>query len=396
MNLKQAKVAFRIVALVVTLFLAVFMSIFVYLMVARPDIVPASETFTSFWVKNFSLLIAALAFAASMLTSAYNALEERHLRFMENYPYLEIFPILSVDILPLPVPKADLPTELTTFNVEYLKEVAPSQSHQPSEIEFRYCALVLQNVGHGVVTRATIEGRAEVPDHGFTPTEFKVDRRINLPPGDSLPFTLLPISGLPEYRIVLRSVTYYGHFVELTEYDGNKEITGEHPFAVPLGQRETLLDDDFVNIPAGQGWILDFWGQWMPTEYIFIPQPTQNEHYLLLSGDSSVFAKFTHHKNQAGAFKDLMGVLSYGQTVKITAKVRSTSGTTASLQLWCHDHAPNPKNRYTEPVVPTSDWQEISMLFTSTQSRNLRIHLLYTPGVGEIHVDRVIVESLHT
>jgi hypothetical protein len=396
MNYKRAHLAFRIIAIVVMFFITGVFAIFIFLMIARPDTIPASETFASFWVKNFSLLIAALAFAASTLASAYNALEQRHLRFMENYPYLEIFPILTVDPLPLPVPKLELPNELKTFNVDYLKRVAPSQEHNPSAIEFGYCALVLRNVGHGIVTRATIEGVAEIPNRGIPPVEFKIDRQVNLPPGNSLPFTLLPISGLPEYKILLKSIRYYGHFVKLTEFDGNKEIIGEHPYEIPIEQRVSLLDEDFVIFPAGQGWILDFWGQWKPTSYIFVPQPTQNEHYLVLSGDNSVFAEIPHFNNQSGAYKDMKEVLAYGQTVEITARVCSAPGTTSSMQLWCHDLAPNPKNRYTEPVTPSQDWQELSMLYTSTQSSNLRVHLLYTPGAGQIYVDRVRVERLYT
>jgi hypothetical protein len=396
MDLSKTKIVYRIITIVVGLFVLAILSLFIYLMVKRPDIIPPSETFASFWVRNFSILIAAFAFAASTLASAYNALEDRHLRFMENYPYLEIFPILSVDVLPLPVPKSDFPDGMETFNDEYLKSVAPSQVHKPSAIEFRHCALVLRNVGKGIVTRVTIEGKAEVPGIGFQPVNFKVDRRFNLAPGGTCPFTILPISGLPEYKIQLTSVRYYGHFVDLKEFEGSNEIQGKHPFEIPIGQRDILLYEEFVNIPVGQGWVLDFWGQWKPTDYIFIPPPSQNEHFLLLSGNNEVFSRFPHYNNQAGAYKDLMDVLSYGQTVEITAKVRSITGTAASIQLWCHDLAPNTKNRYTEPIVPSSDWQELSMLYTSTQTSNLRLHVLYTPGAGEIHVDSIKVEKLHT
>ena len=67
-------------------FITVVFAFFVYLMIARPQIVPASETFGSFWIKIISLLLPALAIAASTLASANNALEQRHLKFMENYP----------------------------------------------------------------------------------------------------------------------------------------------------------------------------------------------------------------------------------------------------------------------------------------------------------------------
>lgn len=70
--------------------------------------------------------------------------------------------------------------------------------------------------------------------------------------------------------------------------------------------------------------------------------------------------------------------------------------TTASIQIWCHDMATNPKNRSSRQMTPSDDWQEISMLYTCTQTPHLRIHLLYFPGDGEIHVDKVTVERLYT
>jgi hypothetical protein len=147
---------------------------------------------------------------------------------------------------------------------------------------------------------------------------------------------------------------------------------------------------------VGQGWTLDFWGTWRPTDYCFVPLPTQDDHFLVLAGDTAKFSAIPHFKGQGGAFRDLPDTLPYGSTVKVTATVRSLPGTTASLALWCHDLAPIPKNRYSAPIVPSSDWQDISILYTGTQTRNLRVHLLYTPGAGEIHVDKVLVEGLYT
>lgn len=49
-----------------------------------------------------------------------------------------------------------------------------------------------------------------------------------------------------------------------------------------------------------------------------------------------------------------------------------------------------------EKITPQTDWQELSMLYTSTQTPNLRVHLHYFPGEGEIHVDKVTVEGLYT
>lgn len=396
MNIERTKKIFRFIVWGIIVFSSLVFGVFIYVFLTKPQIIPIGETFGSFWIKNFSLLIAALAFASSALAAAYNAIEQRHLRYMENYPFLEIFPIWSVDPLPLPVPKFDLPPELSSFNKDYMKDVAPGKEIESSDTEFRYLALYLRNVGHGYVTRATIKGKAIVPGRGYPPADFIFDRRVNLNPGDFIPFTILPISGLPEYKVLLESVEYYGHFTKLSDYDGKNEIEETFPFIVPPEQTDNIFYDDFDNIPAGQGWVLDFWGKWGPTNYIYVPHPVENNHFLVLSGDSSLFSQIPHYNNQGGAHKDLMDILSYGMSVRVSAKVKSLPETTAKIQLWCHDLAPNPKSRQSDAITPGQEWEEISIIYTSTQTHHIRVHLLYTPGIGEILVDSVTVDNLFT
>ncbi len=396
MKIEKSKLIFWIISVITGIILFSFFGMFIYLMFAQPTIVPLNETYGSFWLKNISLLVAVFVFASSTLAAAYNALEQRHLRYMENYPYLEINPILSVDPLPLPVPKYDLPPELSSFNTDYLNAVAPANQNIPSDVEFRYLALVVRNVGHGYITRIILNGIVEVPGKGFTARKFMVDRRFNLYPDDLIPFTILPISGLPGYKVTISSIKYYGYFVELSDFSGKKEIRDNYPFVIPPERRKKLFFDDFQNIPVGLGWILDFWGQWNQTNYCLVPPPSGNDHYLVLSGNEKIFTDIPHFNNQGGAFIDLRDIFSYGSSAEITARVRSISGTTAKIQLWCHDLSPNPKSRNTIAFTPDQSWQEISMIYTSTNSPHLRIHLLYTPGEGEIQVDRVMVDGLYT
>ncbi len=396
MKLEKSKRSFWIITFVVIGLLIAVLAVFIYLMAVKPNIVPSNETYASFWLKNLSLLVAVLAFSSSALAAAYNAMEQRHLRYMENYPYLEVFPVLSVDPLPSPVPRLDTPNELSSFDLDYLKTMAPSQLHEATDIEFRYLALALRNVGNGFITRITITGTAEVPGRGYPVKEFTVDRRFNLYPDQTNIFTILPISRLPEYKVNLTSIKYYGYFVTLSDYDGNNEIRGAYPFLIPPERKDIILHDDLEDFPAGQGWVLDFWGQWQPTNYIFVPPPTGNDHFMILSGNEKLFAEIPHYKNQGGAYKDLVNMFPFGATAKITLRVRSLPETTAKIQLWCHDIAPAPKSRYTDAITPDQLWQEISMLYTSTQTSNIRVHLLYTPGEGQIQVDSVTVEGLYT
>lgn len=92
----------------------------------------------------------------------------------------------------------------------------------------------------------------------------------------------------------------------------------------------------------------------------------------------------------------MLSIFGYGETLKVTATVRSNPDTTARIQLWCHDIAPNNKNRFTEPFTPKSEWEDVSLLYTNTQSPNLRIYLSFYPGAGRILVDKVVVEKLPT
>lgn len=394
MNIERNRMIFWIFFGVVSCFFFIVFVIFLYFSITRPQNVPPSETFWSFWLKNFSLFIAAVAFAFSALATAYNAIEQRHLLYMENYPYLEVFPIYSVDPLPLPIPKQNFPDELASFNADYLHAFPPSHPHEESDTNFRYAALALRNVGNGYITRITVKGEVEVPGVGFPPVQFVVERRFNLNPDDIKFFTLFPISGLPEFRIILSSVDFYGYFVKLSL--GRSEFQDSCPFDVPPERSDIFFDDDFYQIPAGNGWIMDFWGHYQPTEYMLVPEPLGDDHYMLLSGDDELFSKVYHWKDQGGAYKDFLKFLDYGLSVRVSARVRSTKGTTAKIQLWCHDINPNQKNRMTNAITPSESWEDISMVYTSTQSPDLRVHLLYSPGEGEIHIDRVVVEVLYT
>ena len=99
MNIERTRKIFGAVAVAVLIFAIAVVAAFVYLLVTQPQIVPSGETCGSFWLKNSAILLATLTFASSALAISYNALEQRHLRYMENYPYLVVFPIHTVDPL---------------------------------------------------------------------------------------------------------------------------------------------------------------------------------------------------------------------------------------------------------------------------------------------------------
>ena len=323
MNIERTRKIFGAVAIAVLIFAIAVVAAFVYLFVTQPQIVPSGETFGSFWLKNFAILLAALTFASSALAISYNALEQRHLRYMENYPYLVVFPIHTVDPLPLPIPTADVPGELKDFDVKYLAAVAPAQQPRGSDINFRYLAIVLRNVGHGHISQISMQGIAEVPNQRFEPISFHIERRVDLPPGTTLPFTLLPISELPQYKVRITSLEYRGHFVKMTDFDGVREFNEAYPYSIPPERRVILFLDDFHNAPSGLGWVMDFWGQWQPNGFCYVPLPVGNDHYMILTGTEQQFS--THYKGRGGAHVDIRDALQYGQTVQALSYARGVA-----------------------------------------------------------------------
>lgn len=283
------------------------------------------------------------------------------------------------------------------FNTDYWQKVAPAQSFQELEADtdFRYFGLTLRNVGHGRITRIIIDGTAEVTDVMNDPKSFHIDRRVNLPPEHTLSFTVLPITKVANFLVSIGHVEYEGHFSKMTQFYGPRQFRRKAPFTdFSSEERESLFLEDFENPPIGAAWMLDFWGKWGPTEYMYVPPPNGDDHYLIMRGNEALFAD--HHKKQGGAFNDLLNVFLIGETVKVTAIVRSQQVTTAKIRLWCHDNTEEGKSSFSEEITPKKDWQELSVLYTCRRAPNLRIHLLYTPGTGEIQVDKVLVEKLHT
>ncbi len=388
---------FRNIALTATIIAGIFVGIFFYLMIFQPQMVPKDENFLSFWLKNSIVLFTALSFIFTALSSIRNSIEQRNLRLIENYPYLEISSFLSLWSFPLPYPRYDVPNELKDFATDFWNTVAPSQPFRelPADTNFRYFGLILRNVGHGRITRIVIAGTAEITEVMNSAKSFYVDRMVNLAPDQTLNITLIPITNIPSFLVKIDRIEYEGHFDKMTRFYGPRQFERKAPFTDFSSEaRETLFLDHFEAPPAGAGWVLDFWGQWGPTDYMNVPPPSGDDHYLVIRGNTDLFAE--HHKQQGGAFKDLLNIFSTGETVKVTATVKAHPGTTAKIRLWCHDNTEEGKSSYSDEITPSIDRQELSVLYTCRRSPNLRIHLLYAPGAGEIQVDKVLLEKLHT
>jgi len=96
-------------------------------------------------------------------------------------------------------------------------------------------------------------------------------------------------------------------------------------------------------------------------------------------------------KEEDGAHIDLMDSLKIGKEYKVECYAKSIVRTTGSIQIWCHDKIDksisNGESSKSDKVTPSKNGQVISMTFTAKYNNNLRCHLQYFPGDGDITVE---------
>jgi hypothetical protein len=83
---------------------------------------------------------------------------------------------------------------------------------------------------------------------------------------------------------------------------------------------------------------------------------------------------------QSWIYQDVAGLIP-GQQYQVTAWVKSNTSSTNGVEVWLHD-TQEAGIAYTE-ISPTANWQQITTLFTATNTGKLRIHLVQIPGTAE-------------
>jgi hypothetical protein len=98
-----------------------------------------------------------------------------------------------------------------------------------------------------------------------------------------------------------------------------------------------------------------------------------------------------------GSHIDLIGILRVGSTYEISASVKSERGTDAKFQLWCHDKIGDEaggESEITHAKTPSSKGEIISLVFKAQFNKNIRIHLQYIAGRGQIEAYDVKIYKL--
>jgi hypothetical protein len=112
--------------------------------------------------------------------------------------------------------------------------------------------------------------------------------------------------------------------------------------------------------------------------------------------DKMVFSGTFAPRINDGSNINLNNFLDIGKTYKISCYAKSTAGTSASFQLWCHDQkVKSPKTDVsTSYKTPSVEGEIIELRFKAEFNKHIRIHLQYKPGKGQIEISNVKISEL--
>jgi hypothetical protein len=256
---------------------------------------------------------------------------------------------------------------------------------------------MLKNQGQGIITHVEFDLEISVPQTNYRKV-VSFARAFSLAHDECRNYVIAPIWILPRFNVRLKKTQYMDVFGKYDHVSGSTELSEQRPFEVPEKQKKLIFLDDFKDQPRGKGWLIDYWVRNQPSELMRIEVPNAYRHDLVFRGDATIWDSLLGNVNQhSGAFIDIPN-LPPDTTFEIMAVARAEAGTTAKVKLWCHDRHPifDAKSRETVTKTPSTDAQgeNFRMLYTTTDSGWIRIHLHYVPGQGSIEIDKVSVRQL--
>jgi len=138
-------------------------------------------------------------------------------------------------------------------------------------------------------------------------------------------------------------------------------------------------------IPLNDLWRLNHWGS----------------SCARIVGDKMIFTGTSAPTKQGtdGSHIDLNYILEIGKTYEISCFAKSDINTNGMFQLWCHDKIgakPDGVDISTPYKTPLPEGEKIKLNFKAEYNKNIRIHLQYTPGQGQIEVSDVRISELKT
>lgn len=133
-------------------------------------------------------------------------------------------------------------------------------------------------------------------------------------------------------------------------------------------------------IPINNLWRLNHWGS----------------NCASIVGEKMIFVGTSAPNGTDGSHIDLNNILDVGQTYEISCFAKSEINTNGMFQLWCHDKTgvkPDGANSSTTFKTPTIEGEIIKLNFKADYNKNIRIHLQYTPGQGQIEISDIKISK---
>ncbi len=121
-------------------------------------------------------------------------------------------------------------------------------------------------------------------------------------------------------------------------------------------------------------------------------------NYASIVGDKMVFKGTGAGHGVDGSHIDLNNILEVGKVYEISCFVRSDENSTGMFQLWCHDQTgitPDGAKEASPFQTPSIRGEIVKLNFRADYNKNIRIHLQYTPGLGQIEVSNVKLYKLN-
>lgn len=161
---------------------------------------------------------------------------------------------------------------------------------------------------------------------------------------------------------------------EVQEYDSSvsdKQVVNPQTDDIP----------NSINVPINNLWNLNHWGSDVAS----------------IEKGKIIFRGTKTRLETEGCHIDLNDILTIGKIYKISCFARSAPNTTGKFQLWCHDNIgidPHGSGNTIPYATSSTEGERCSLQFEPKFNGNLRIHLQYMPGEGQIEVSDIKITEL--
>jgi hypothetical protein len=165
---------------------------------------------------------------------------------------------------------------------------------------------------------------------------------------------------------------------EINEIVKEKEII---PDTLELVSNETETINS-IEIPIDNSWRLNHWGSDVAS----------------IKNGKMIFAGLKTRLGSDGSHIDLKDILKVGSFYKVTCFQKALNpNTNGKFQLWCHDDIgiePKGSSAAILYATPSVEGERCSLRFEAKYNTNIRVHLQYEPGEGQIEVSDVRIAEL--